>query len=113
MHLTFGITPRMGRRRNMIGRKIIPPLLSEKENKYIQNVTGKFLFNGRDVDPRMLTTLIAIASQKSVPTADTMKQVNQLLVCCASQEDAIVTFRKKSMNLAGHSDAGYLNKHSG
>ena len=79
IHLTFGITPRMGRRRNMIGRKIIPPLLSEKENKYIQKVTGKYLLYGRAVDHMMLTALSAIASQQSAPTSDTMKIVKQFL----------------------------------
>lgn len=38
-----------------------------------------------------------------------MKQVKQLLVYIATQEHAVLTYRKSYMVLAGNSDAGYLN----
>ena len=68
-------------------------------------MTGKFLFYGRAVDLTLLTALSAIASQQSKPTEETMKIVNQFLDYCASQEDAVVTYRRSDMKLAGHSDA--------
>ena len=39
-----------------------------------------------------------------------MKIVNQFLDYCASQEDAVLRYRRSDMKLAGHSNAGYLNK---
>jgi hypothetical protein len=41
--------------------------------------------------------------------AETMNKVKQYLDYVASQEDAVITYRKSDMQLAGHSDAGYLN----
>ena len=92
----------------MPGRNMTPPL-SEKENKYVQKFTEKFLFYGRAVDLIMITALSSIASQKSAPTAATMKQVNHYLDYCAFQEDAIMTFQKSDMKLARHINAEYLN----
>ena len=39
-----------------------------------------------------------------------MKRVKQFLDYCASQDDAIITYKKIDMKLAAHSDAGYLNE---
>jgi hypothetical protein len=39
-----------------------------------------------------------------------MALVKQLLDCCASQEEAIMTFKASNMILQVHSDAGYANK---
>ena len=64
---------------------------------------------GRANDPTMLTAMSAITLEQPAPMVDTMKQVNQFLVYCVSQEDAITTFRKSDMKLAGNRDAGYLN----
>ena len=84
--------------------------MSENENKCIQKVTGKFLFYGRAVDTIILTALISIPLQQSVPVSKTMKRVKQFLYYCASQEYAIMAFWKSDMTLAGHCYAGYLNK---
>jgi len=39
-----------------------------------------------------------------------MKQVKQFLDYTASQEPAVLTYKKSGMVLAAHSDASYLNK---
>jgi hypothetical protein len=39
-----------------------------------------------------------------------MERVKQLLDYCASQEEAVITYRASDMVLAIHSDAGYLNE---
>jgi len=39
-----------------------------------------------------------------------MEKVKQLLQYCASQEDAVLTYRASDMILAVHSDAGYLSE---
>ena len=58
----------------------------------------------------MLTALSAIASQQANPMEETMKRVKHFLDYVASQEDAVVTYKRSDMKLAGHSDAGYNNK---
>ncbi len=72
-------------------------------------VNGKWLWYGRAVDGTILTALSALAAQQSKPTEKTMKQVKQLLVYIATQEHAVLTYRKSHMVLASNSDAGYLN----
>ena len=86
------------------------PLLNEKDKKYIQQVTGKFQYYGRAVDPTLLTPLSALAAQQSNPTENTMKYCKQFLDYVASQEEAVLTYHASDMKLACHSDAGYLNE---
>jgi hypothetical protein len=86
------------------------PLLDKDGKKYIQAVIGTLLYYSRAVDPTMLVALNAIATQQASPTQKTMEQVKQLLDYCASQEEAVITYRASDMVLAIHSDAGYLNE---
>ena len=86
------------------------PLLSKAEQKFIQKVTGKFLYLGRAIDSTLLTPLSAIAPQQAAPTHRTMQHTYQLLDYIASQEDAVVTYHASEMILAAHSDASYLSE---
>jgi len=86
------------------------PLLDKQGKKFIQQVCGKFLFYGRAIDSTLLIPLSAIASQSSVPTTDTLKQSRQLLNYLATQEDAVLTYKRSDMTLAIHTDASYLNE---
>ena len=43
-------------------------------------------------------------------TTETMKRAQQFLDFVATQEPAILTYRKSDMILSNHSDAGYLNE---
>ena len=76
----------------------------------MQQVTGVFLFYARAVDSTMLTALSAIVSEQATPIENTMKECKQLLDYAASQEEAILTYKKSDMVLAIHSDASYLSK---
>ena len=58
----------------------------------------------------MLPALGSIAMQKSVPTENTMKKVNQFLDYAATHPDEIITYSASNMVLAGHSDASYLSE---
>ena len=81
----------------------------DKEGKrFIQQVTGTFLYYARAVDPTMLVTLSAIASAQSNPTQETMKKCKMFLDYAATHPDAIITYRSSDMVLAVHSDAAYL-----
>ncbi len=85
-------------------------LLDKEGKKFVQAVTGTLLYYSRAVDPTMLVALNAIAMQQAAPTERTRERIHQLLDYAASQEEAILTYRKSDMVLAIHSDAGYLNE---
>ena len=87
-----------------------PPLLAKADKKFVQQVTGVFLFYARVVDSTMLTALSAIASEQVTPTENTMKKCKQLLNYAASHEEAILTYKKSDMVLAIHSVASYVSK---
>ena len=72
------------------------------KNDLCKESQAYFLFFGRAVDPTMLTALSAIATEQADPTEETMKKVKHFLDYCASQEDAVITFRGSNMILAGH-----------
>lgn len=86
------------------------PVLDKANKRYIQEVTGTFLYYARAIDSTMLTALSAIASEQSSPTENTMTKVKQFLDYAASQEDAVVTYKASDMKLAVHSDASYLSE---
>ncbi len=86
------------------------PPLGEDEKKYIQALTGTLLYYGRAVDSTILPALIALALEQNKPTQNTMATTNQLLDYCASQDEAVITYKASKMILNVHSDAGYLNE---
>jgi hypothetical protein len=84
--------------------------LDKLGKKFIQEVTGVFLFLARAVDSTMLTPLSALASEQAAPTEKMMQDCLQFLDYAASQDEAIVTYRASDMKLAIHSDASYLSE---
>jgi hypothetical protein len=86
------------------------PKLNKDEKKFIQEVTGTFLFYARAIDSTMLTALSALASEQANPTEATMKKCKQFLDYAASQDEAIVTYKASDMKLVIHSDASYLSE---
>jgi hypothetical protein len=86
------------------------PPLDKAGKKFIQEVTGVFLYLLRAVDSIMLTMLSALGSKQAVPTEKTMQKCLQFLDYAASQEDAIVTYRVSNMRLAIHSNALHLSE---
>ena len=103
------VEPKYGAKEQFAEYDNLPPVGPE-EQKHIQKVNGKLLWYARGVDGTLLTPLSALASQQSKPTTETMKRVKQFLDYCATQEPAVLTYRKSDMVLAIHSDASYLNK---
>eukprot|EP00804_Cyclotella_cryptica_P023552 CCRYP_018913-RA/>CCRYP_018913-RA protein AED:0.17 eAED:0.19 QI:0/0/0/1/0.25/0/5/0/1080 len=86
------------------------PSVGKDEQKHVQKVNGKFLWYARAVDGTLLTPLSALATQQANPTTNTMKRVKQFLDFVATQDPAVLTYRKSVMVLAAHSDASYLNE---
>ena len=84
--------------------------LGPAEKKFIQQVTGTFLYYARAVDATMLVALSAIASEQAAPTKQTMKKTKLFLDYVASHPDAILTYSSSNMILNVHSDASYLTE---
>jgi hypothetical protein len=104
------VPPNYGAKQQYAAADDTSPLLNEHDKKYIQQVTGVFLYCARAVDSPMLVPLSALASEQSKPTEATMKKCKQFLDYAASQPDAIITYRASDMVLAIHSDASYLSE---
>jgi hypothetical protein len=68
------------------------PPLDKAGKKFIQEVTGVFLYLGQAVDSTMLTALSSLTSIQAAPTERTMQKCLQFLDYAASQEDAIITY---------------------
>ena len=55
-------------------------------------------------------TLRAVAAEQAKPMQKTMEVIKQLLDYCATQEDAIISYRVSKIILVVHLDVGYCNK---
>ena len=86
------------------------PAVSPEEKKFIQEVTGTFLYYARAIDATILPALGSIATQQASTTDNTMKKVKHFLDYAASHPDAIITYRASDMVLAAHSDSSYLSE---
>jgi hypothetical protein len=86
------------------------PAVDKARKKFIQEVTGVFLFLAQAVYGTILTPLSALASEQAAPKEATMGKCLQFLDYAASQEDAILTYKASNMVLAIHSDASYLSQ---
>ncbi len=86
------------------------PPLNKAGKKFIQEVTGAFLYLAQADDLTMLTALSSLASKQAAPTENTMQKCLQFLDYAASQEDAIITYQASNMRLMIHSNALYLSE---
>ena len=83
---------------------------NKEDKRYVQQVIGVFLFYGQAVDGTMLCPLSAIAMDQANPSQETLKKVRKFMDYAATHPDAIITYRKSDMILAGDSDASYLSE---
>ncbi len=86
------------------------PKLDKVGTKFIQEVTGVFLFLARAINGRLLPALSALASEQSNPTEETMQKCKLFLDCMATEEEMILTYQASNMVLAVHSNALYLSE---
>ena len=86
------------------------PLLTPAQNKFVQEVTGTFLYYARSIDATIIPSLGTIPTQQSALTENTMHKVHQFLDYAATHPGAIITYRASSIILAAHSDASYLSE---
>ena len=71
---------------------------------------GTLLYYAQAVDCTMISALGFIATQQASPTANTMRNIKQLLDYAATHMDAAVTYRVRNMVLAAHRDVSYLSE---
>jgi hypothetical protein len=64
--------------------------LTESSNALLQKITGKFLYYACAVDPTMLVTLSALASQQTKGTERTMDNAIKFLNYCATHRNATI-----------------------
>ena len=86
------------------------PLLSSDDKTKLQAITGALLYYAQAVDNKILVALGSIATQTHAPTKKTADIVNHLLNYLATYSNDGIIYQKSHMQLATHSDAGYLNK---
>ena len=84
-------------------------LINKDGKKFIQQVTGTFLYYARAVDSTTLVSLSALASKQASPTQKTIEKVMTFLDYAAPQEEGVITYHTSDMVLACHSDASYLS----
>ena len=84
------------------------PKLCDKDEKFIQQVTGTFLYYARAVDATMLLAFGAIVSDQASPTEETMRTTLIFLDYVTIHPDTILAFDRSSMMLSVHRNASYL-----
>jgi hypothetical protein len=84
--------------------------LTESQNTLLQKITGKNLYFARAVDPTMLVTLSALASQQTKGTEHTMDDAIKFLNYCTTHPNATIRYSTSDMILQCHSDASYLSE---
>jgi hypothetical protein len=71
---------------------------------------GTLLYNARAVDPTLLVSLSALASQLSTAAATTIKAVSHLLEYCSTHPESTIRYFASDLQLKIHSDASYLSE---
>ena len=97
----------------MAHREDTSPPLYEAGIKCIQAISGAVLFNGRDVDNKLLVKLNSIGTHHAAATEATNEAVNQMLDYLATYPNDGIVYRASDMILAAHSDAGFHNESKG
>jgi hypothetical protein len=82
--------------------------LNKEDTKFVQQVTGSFLYYDRAVDPMILHALCTITSQQSAPTENTKLLSHTFLDYMATHPNSIICFYASDMILNVHSDVSYL-----
>jgi hypothetical protein len=81
--------------------------LSKSEVLCLQQITGKFLYYSRAVDPTMNVALSALASQQTKGTKQTEQDATKFLNYCSTHPNATIRYHASDMILKLHSDASY------
>ena len=81
---------------------------NDKQNRQIQKITGKFLYNARSVYSILLHALNELKIASSKATEQTEKDLEHFLNYCATNPEAQIIYRASDMQLEIDCDAAYL-----
>ena len=104
------VLPKYGQKQQIMEPEDTTLPLNKKATKFIQEVTGTFLFYACIINNTMLTALSAIAAVQAKPTTKTLLKTKPFLDYIKMNDKAIVTYQASNMILAIYSDASCLSK---
>ena len=104
------VAPQYGVKEQYTTEKDTSPLLNKEKAQYVQAVAGTLSYYARAVDNTILSAISTIATEQAKLTKKTKATIKQLLDYCATQEEAVISYKASKMMLVVHSDAGYCNK---
>jgi hypothetical protein len=81
--------------------------LNKQETLCLQQITSKFLYYSRAVDPNMNVALSALALQQTKGTQQTKQDATKFLNYCATHLHATIRYHASDMILKIHSNASY------
>ena len=76
------VPPQYGQKQQFVEPEDSSPSLDKKKTKFIQEVTGTFLFYAQAINHTMLMALSASASEQAKTTENTLKKVKQVFRLC-------------------------------
>ena len=84
--------------------------VDDKQQKFIQQVIGTFLYYNQAVNLTILVALSALAIKQKKPTMATMPKLNQFLNYATTHPDTVIACKKSDMWLVVHINQEYLNE---
>ena len=75
------------------------PLLSPAQTRYIQSVTGTFLYYARALDSTILPAVNELSRQQANPTVNTLHKAQHLMDYMATYPNAFLRFNASNMIL--------------
>mmetsp|Transcript_116662 Transcript_116662/g.238649 ORF Transcript_116662/g.238649 Transcript_116662/m.238649 type:complete len:134 (+) Transcript_116662:1352-1753(+) len=101
------IPPNNSQKQQMTNLNLSKPM-TKAQTRFLQQVTGKFLYYARAVDCTMLHALNNLATQTHSGTQKTMKAAKHFLNYCANNPNSAKLYRASNMILNIDSDTTYL-----
>jgi hypothetical protein len=86
-----------------------PPATSTEITR-VQAIVRTLLYNAHELDPTLLVTLSALASQLSTDTTTTINDVSHFLDLCSTNPESSIRYFASDIQLKIHSDASYLSE---
>jgi hypothetical protein len=102
--------PAYGAKTQYVEDKQDSPVLSPKDVDHLQQLGGTLLYYARAVDPTLIMSVNALASEETRATAATADKIIKLLNYCTTHPEATLRYHASVMILNIHSDTSYLSE---
>ena len=94
----------------MLLEKALAEELDKNNQTRLQNIFGKFLYYDMPIDPTILMSLNSLVAVQINPTAETTKQITQILNYIATHPDAVTEYRRIRIILYKYLDASHISE---